>query len=127
LATILQLAKEFQVSILSSAVNYIKKNLSQAILVKWGPKGYEWSMQSTSFINLFSKKLYITFYSQRGTATFLAQNQAEQFSSDFHQSTSTLSMWSNSIFPSSKDNYFLNEEAIKLGSYGGITLLTVLK
>ena len=127
LAAILQLADGFQVSILGSAVNYIKRDLSQSILVKWGPKGYEWSMQSMSFINLFSKKLYINFYSQRDTATYLAQNQAEQFSSDFHRSTSTLSLWSNSIFPSGKDNYFLNEEAIKLGGYGGLTLLTVLK
>ena len=127
LAAILQLANEFQVSILSSAVNYIKSDLSSSILVKWGSKGYEWSMQSTPFINLFSKKLYINLYSSRGTATYLAQNQAEQFSLNFHRSTSTLSMWSNSIFPSGKDNYILNEESIKLGSYGGISLLTILK
>ncbi|PRY13769.1 uncharacterized protein DUF955 [Pontibacter ummariensis] len=124
LAAVLHLANAFQVSVVSSAVNFVKSDVNVCALVKWSAKGYEWSLQSKSFTNLFSKNLHITYSPGRETATYKALHQEDIYSLDFYKSVTTMSMWSKSIAKTGKDNIFLNEEAIKLGAYGGITLLT---
>ena len=125
LDAVLYLSNVFQVSVLSAAVNYVKRDMKPCIIIKWGTAGYQWSLQSKSFMTLLSKKLYLDFSPGRDTATYKAMHQTEAYSLDFHKSVSTLSTWCKAIYPSSKENYILNEESIKLGTYGGITLLTV--
>jgi Zn-dependent peptidase ImmA (M78 family) len=125
LAAVLHLSNVFQVSVLSAAVKYVKRDMRPCVIIKWGTTDYQWSLQSKSFMSLFSKKLYLGFAPGRDTATYNAMHQTEAYSLDFHKSVSTLSTWCKAIYPSSKENHILIEESIKLGTYGGITLLTL--
>ncbi|MFD3002646.1 ImmA/IrrE family metallo-endopeptidase [Pontibacter toksunensis] len=125
MAAILFLSDTFQVSVLSAAVNYIKRNICPCSLIKWGDAGYQWSLQSRSFMDLFSRKVHLTYSPGRDTATYKALHQKDAYSLDFHKSVTTMSTWCKSIHPTGKDNLILNEESKKLGAYGGITLLTL--
>ena len=122
--SILFLKKRFDVSIYATTIHYIHLNLSTSIMIKWHPDfTYHYASYSSSFSELtgITKRPPVGF-----PENYVAEvaKTIEENSLDYFEAATPLSRWISTITPGSKKDIVGLEQTIKLGDFGGITLLT---
>jgi Zn-dependent peptidase ImmA (M78 family) len=124
-ACILKLAKEFGTSLTSTAVRYVILDMSPCVLIKWHWRGYQWkSFSNSMFRRHFSQMFEVPEKLTEDCATLKALAQEPVPERGYFRNGTLSSVW----FPFVKHDDFLDvvlvEEAIPLGRYGVLTLLS---
>ncbi len=121
-------AQEFDVSVQATARRYCQETPGTCGLVMWRTDGQPWTFMSPSWENLGYQRLRrdeaaITY----GSATFRAKeaildNGKNRFG-PIEESTSTAAFWFGNVPSGGQRDVVLVEQAVKLGSFGVLTLL----
>jgi Zn-dependent peptidase ImmA (M78 family) len=124
LAGILKLKKQYDTSIESTTKHFVYLNMAPCVMIKWRPDysfHYAWCSNSFSSVTGLAKfALPIRFDSN------YIKKQIELLDSqgtDFIESATPLSRWISTLQPGSKKDLLGLEQSVKLGEFGGITLL----
>lgn len=124
LAGIYELKRKYDTSIESTVKQYINLDLSSSVLIRWRSNftfHYAWSSNSFSKITGFNNPLPIRFDSEY----IMKQVQLiDTKNSDYIESASPLSRWISTVLQGSVKDILGLEQTVKLGDFGGITLLT---
>lgn len=121
---IIFLKNKFDVSIYSATIHYIHLNLSTSLMIKWNS---DFTFHYASYSNSFSiltgiiKKPPIKFPMEY---VKIIANNIEENSLDYYEAATPLSRWISTITPENDKDITGLEQTIKLGDFGGITLLT---
>jgi len=126
-ACILKLAKEFGTSLTSTAVRYVSLDMFPCALIKWHWHGYRWkSFSSSMFRRYFLQMFEVPEKLAEDCATLKALAQEIVPDCGYFQNGTLSSAW----FPFVRHDDFLDvvlvEEAIPLGRYGALTLLSAM-
>lgn len=123
-AGILVLKAQFDTSIESTTKHYVNLNLSACVMIKWRTDftfHYAWCSGLFSTITGLNKyQLPIQF------DTRYIQQQAEIIDSgnlDFIETATPLSRWFSTVMQGTSKDLLGLEQTVKLGDFGGITLL----
>lgn len=122
---ILALAKSFGASISSTAVRYVSCAPGYSVVIKWGSDGIDW--------HWVSREMWVAGY--RGIACDLMKLPNDSATSGVLSADrscnagvvergSTAAFWFPQIIAGSQKNLLLLEQAISLGRFGALTLLT---
>lgn len=121
---ILKLRSKYDTSIECTALQYINLNLTNSIMFRWrSDYSFHYSPYSKSFSQFTGikdkapVKLNPEYIKERLRAI-------EESGEDYDEVATTLSRWISSVTPGSKKDIVGLEQTIKLGDFGGITLLT---
>jgi Zn-dependent peptidase ImmA (M78 family) len=121
---ILKLRNKYDTSIECTTLQYINLNLTNSIMVRWRPNyTFHYSKYSKSFSQFTGIrerapiKLNPEYLKNRCKVI-------EENGEDYDEVATTLSRWITTITPGSKNDVVGLEQTIKLGEFGGITLLT---
>jgi hypothetical protein len=124
LEAILALKKIFNVSIYASSIHYLRQNLSCSIMIKWNSDySYHFALYSNSFSSLTGVKkkppiIYPINHFQKISEIINTK------SLDYFEDSTCLSKWLSTIAPMDKKDVLGVEQTIKLGEFGGITILS---
>ncbi len=124
---ILKLVREFGTSLTSTAVRYVSLDMWPTALIKWHWRGYRWkSFSSSMFRRHFTRMFEIPGKLTQDCATHKALAQEPAPACGFFSAGTLSSAW----FPYVKYDDFLDvvlvEEAVPMGRYGALTLLSAL-
>ncbi len=124
---ILRLVKAFGTSLTSTAVRYVALDIWPSVLIKWHWRGYRWkSFSSSMFRRHFSQMFEVPGKLAEDCATLKALTQEPAPDCGYFRNGTLSSAW----FPFVKHDDFLDvvlvEEAIPLGRYGALTLLSAM-
>ncbi len=124
LGAVLKLAKRFDASVTSTALQFVKTNTIACALIKWSPHTKTWSwVSSAMYTSGFGKTITERRQIPDGSATDQALKRLHPPPSGFFSSGGTATDW----FPYPRvyghGNPILIEHAIPIGRYGVITML----
>lgn len=124
LSCVLDLKNIFDTSIECTVKHYINLNISASIMIRWRSDcTYHYASYSKSFSTLTGIKHYppIKFDVSyiKGLTEIINSSTC-----DYIESATLMSRWFSSIAPGSDKDITGLEQTIKLGAFGGITLLT---
>lgn len=122
---ILKLVKEFGTSLTSTAIRYVTLDMSTCAVIKWHWRGYKWKFFSNSmFRHHFRQMFEVPEKLTEDCATLKALAQEPVPDCGYFSNGTLSSAW----FPFIKQDDFLDvvlvEQAIPLGRYGALTLLS---
>lgn len=126
LEAVLEIAQRYKASLTAAAVRYVNLELSSSVLVRWHDNGKVWM---TSSPTVWVEGYRTTIQSFNGLPSDSATCQAardEATFGGFHKSVTTASYWFPFVSESSANNFLMHEESMKLGRFGGITMLTAV-
>lgn len=124
LSAVLKLKARYNTSIESTVKQYVNLDLMPCLMVKWNHDlTYSYYSKSDSFLKIprLHKHLSLKFSSD------YIRSQVELIQTsgnDFIESATPISRWVPTIVPGSPRDIVGLEQTIKLGDFGGITLLT---
>ena len=122
---ICQLANDFGTSLTSTAIRYAKLDLMRCVIIKWDSDGYGWKWLSPSaYASGWRKTIETPAELLNGSATEIVLSGAVPQGKVILRG-STASSWFPFISDGSAQNDILREEAISLGRFGGLTLLSL--
>jgi Zn-dependent peptidase ImmA (M78 family) len=126
LDTILFIAGEFDVSVTCTAIRAVTSGMEPSALVKWSKDSVAWKWCSSEFWELGYRKTVeesdqIPPDSASGKCFAIMHNA----NSGIFKGASVASAWFPAIHQRSEQNVILQEEAMILGKYGVLTLLTL--
>lgn len=124
---ILDLSSSFTVSVQSAALRYVALADSPCAIVMLRESGKPWWDVSTKMENLGLSRVKVIQSGIPGdSATGLALRDSKKKLHAPHVTNSTACEWFKGVFPGSSNDRFLSESAVRLGSYGVLTLLEVI-
>ncbi len=116
------IAKYFVTSWPSTALRYTSSNVIPCALIRWNHSGILWKAVNNSFWRKLGMKSTTRFEPMRESAT---HESIVSVSNNVIFDSSTLSsFWFNNIYAGGRCDIILKEEAVRMGSHGGITVLT---
>lgn len=125
LAAIFILKTKFDTSIESTTKHYINLNLSASVMIKWkSDYTFHYAWCSQSFLNITGLRRYslpIRFSSDYLKDQIEIVNNS---GSDYVETATPLSRWISTVISNSPKDILGLEQTVKLGDYGGITILT---
>lgn len=119
------LSQMFDTSIECTTNHYVNLDLSASIMIKWNADfTFQYARCSTSFVSLTGLPKYpvpIRFESDyfRKQIEIIDQNEL-----DFIESATQISRWISTILRGTEKDILGLEQTVKLGDFGGITLIT---
>lgn len=119
---IVELAKQYRTSITATALRYLQFDASPCVILKWEAGGYSWKrLSSSAYIQGYRKTLEDPARLPRDcpTAKVLAGG-----TSGVMKAGTTASTWFPFVQASSDRNAIFMEQAISLGRFGALTLLS---
>lgn len=121
---IFNLKTKYDTSIESTVHHYVNVNLVSCIMIKWRQ---DYSLQYTHCSNLFKELIKAPKYPPpvRFDSNYI-KSQVEIIgtsSNDYIESAAPISRWISTILPRSANDILGIEQSVKLGDYGGITLV----
>lgn len=120
-----QLAAEFGTSLTSTAVRYAQLDLKMCVIIKWDKDGYGWKWLSPSaFANGWRKTIEQPTKIVEKSATSKVMGSPSGCVGDVQQTGSTAAHWFPFISSESTRNCLLLEQAVSLGRFGTLTLIT---
>lgn len=125
LAGIMHLKSKFNTSIYATSKHYINLDIVSSILIKWDNNcKFEYCTYSKSFSQFtgITYRLPIKYYIEEIKDQM---NASAASKTGFIEQKTNLSRWVPKIKPESDKDCDCLEQTIKLGNYGGITLLTI--
>lgn len=125
LTGIVRIAAEFEVSITCAAVRYVSSGLFPCVVLKWADSDLSWKWCSREFWNLgFRKTIETAIRLPPGSATLDCIGEADSMTSSIRSNAATAAYWFPHATMGSAWNIVLQEEAMSLGRFGTITVLT---
>lgn len=127
LESILKLRSKFDTSIECTTLHYINLDIANCIMIKWRP---DFSFYYSSYSKSFSQ---FSGIKEKAPVKFNSDYIREQVKLieadrlDYIEDATSLSKWISTIVPGSKKDYIGLQQTIKLGEFGGITLLVFLQ
>ena len=123
---ILSLAQQFEVSLSCAAIRVVASEVYPAVLIKWSSDGIAWKWASHSFWNFGFRRINATKISlPRDSATSRAL-AAGSGGGQVVENATTAAYWF-SVADKGIRNLVLREQAISLGKFGALTLLSLHK
>ena len=124
---ILNLRKKYDTSIECTALQYINLNMTNSIMIKWrSDYSFQYSHYSKSFSQFtgIREKAPVKFNPAyiNESVKIIDENKL-----DYYETVTPLSRWISTTMPGSPKDAVGLEQTIKLGDFGGITLLTFTK
>jgi hypothetical protein len=123
LAAIDRVAEEFDVSLTCAAIRFVSHEVFPCAIVKWSDEGFAWKWCSRTFLEAGFRK---TIEDSAKILTDSATGECMGKPSGKAQSTTTASFWFPWVSSGSAKDLLLREEAIFLGRFGVLTILTLL-
>jgi Zn-dependent peptidase ImmA (M78 family) len=125
LSAILSLANTFESSIDSTSIQYIKSNCCAGLVIRWNEdRSIRFSFCSADFAALAKTSLRpIIKKSNEYLGNLKRELALETYKYQILERATPLSRWLASIVPGSVDDLIALEQNIKLGKYGGMTLI----
>lgn len=127
LAGIFILKTHFDTSIESTIKHYLNLNLTRGLMIKWK---FNYAFHYASYSDSFSRLTGIKGFPPVKIDTQHVSQQVEIIKSsggDYAESAVPISKWISTIVPGSLKDILALEQTIKLGDFGGVTLLTFAK
>lgn len=126
LLAILSLANEFEVSIACTSIHYMELDCCSGLLIRWNEDN---SLGFSNCSSSLSSKINIKAKpSIKLNTLYLDDIKSELVNRkdpyDILEKATTLSKWIASIAPNSTKDLIALEQTIKLGNFGGLTLIT---
>ena len=125
LAGIFTLKTKYDTSIESTTKHYVNQNISANVMIRWRSDHtfhYAWCSKSfTEMTGLKNFHLPIRFDSDYIKEQFKIIDSS---GSDYIETATPLSRWFSTIIQDSSKDFLGLEQTVKLGEFGGITLLT---
>lgn len=124
MAAVLDIKNQFDTSVTSSALRYIKLTDSDSTIVRWAPDdSLDWKwISDSSFTAGFRKIIDQAAQLPEDSPTRRAMSGVQQ-EGRFHKGATVASQWFPFITPGSNRDCLLFEHALKLGEFGTITVL----
>ena len=123
-----QMATEFGTSLTSTAIRYAKLDLKMCVIIKWNKDGYGWKWLSPSaFANGWRKTIEEPTKIVENSATAKVIASGDSHVGDVQQTGSTASHWFPFIELGSYRDCILVEQAVSLGRFGALTLISPLE
>ena len=125
MADIDSVAGKFEVSLTCASIRFVTAEVWPCVIIKWSSEGYAWKWCSKQFWSLGYRKTVESIESlpeDSATARCLASKGTER---QIVETGTTASSWFPAITARSVRNVILREEAIALGRFGVLTLLTL--
>ncbi len=116
---------QFEVSLTCAAIRFVTAEVFPAVIVKWSSEGYAWKWCSKQFWALGYRKTVEssgTLPEDSATAKCLTSRGAQR---GIVETGTTASSWFPTIAEGGVRNLILREEAMALGRFGVLTLLTL--
>lgn len=125
LEAILKIAEKFQSSVTASCIRYVSLELAESIVVKWDNSGVNWKRISPSVWQKGYRSIVGSLTNlPEDSATSKAFNNLDP-QTVFFSGATTAATWIPSVSSSSnRRNLILNEHSMRLGRFGGVTVLT---
>lgn len=124
LATILPMAEDFQTSWTSTAVRYIKLDLTPCAIIKWSNDGNAWSSFSDSMFRAGFRKLNLSKeHVPRDSPTGRVHQLQEPPKPGYFEGVTVASQWFPFITQGAYNDIFMIEQAVSLGEYGHLTVI----
>lgn len=124
IAGMVQLASNFNTSLISTAIRYVSLDIRPCVIIKWNWKSYAWKYLSPSFYRArFRKTIENPNAILEGSATYRVLKGEKCAEHQFLKSASVASAWFQGVYPGKWRDIILTEEAISLGKYGVLTFL----
>jgi Zn-dependent peptidase ImmA (M78 family) len=124
LAGILDIARNFNVSVTSAAVRYVQSDMVPCVIVKWSPTEFQWQWVSTEPYRARLRGVTKTLASlPQDCSTRIALSGATAPSCGYFEAGTTTASWFPFLNDSDARNVILIEQAIQLGRFGVLTLL----
>lgn len=125
---IIAVAQEFDVSVQATARRYCQENPGTCGLVMWRTDDQPWGFMSPSWEALGYQGLRRDETAiVRGSATFRAKEASpgidKKLFGSIEETTSTAAFWFRNVARGGQRDVVLIEQAVRLGSYGVLTLL----
>ncbi len=124
---ILHLASQFESSIESTSIHYMKLNCCNGLLMRWKEDNSDgFHLCSTSFANLIGSGQRPAIQLNSSYLNSL-KNQLDKQGTEYKviENATNLSRWLTNIGAGSSLDLPALEQTVRLGTYGGITLITV--
>jgi Zn-dependent peptidase ImmA (M78 family) len=127
LSSILKLASQFESSIESTSIHYVKLNCCNGLLIRWkedNSNGFH--LCSNNFANVIGSNPKPTIQINAEYLNKL-KNQLDGQGTEYKilENATNLSRWLPRIGPGSALDLPALEQTLRLGTYGGITLITI--
>jgi len=127
MAGILKLKEKFETSMECTTLHYISLDFAPMIMLKWRS---DYSFQYPSYTKSFSELTGI-----KGSPSIKFNSEHIQLQApinygqniDFSETVSPISRWISTVLPESEKDIIGLEQTIKLGEFGGITILSFFK
>lgn len=124
LGAVEKVAQVFDVSLTCAAIRFVSQDVFPCAIIKWSDEGFAWKWCSKTFWELGFRKSIEDFGKiPEDSATGECHLKAVPKS----HSTSTASFWFPWISPGISKDLLLREEAISLGRFGVLTILSLLE
>lgn len=124
LGAILSLAEQFGTSVTSTALRYVRLDVAPCAVVKWNPDGFAWkwcapSMAEAGYRGTIRDPDKVPTDSPTGRAL----NAEQPRGAPYFRCGTVASAWFPTAWLGSRRDVILFEEAIRLGSFGVLTIL----
>lgn len=124
---ILSLSKEFETSIDSTSIHYVKLNCCKGILIRWNE---DLSIRFSSVSESLSKQIKhdtkpIIQFIESHLHNIKNEFNEQEDKNEIIEKATHLSKWIETISENSSYNLLALEQTLKLGNYGGLTLVTI--
>ena len=123
LPAILALSNKYNTSIECTAIHYVSLNLIMGIMIKWHSDfSYHYSSYSSTFSKVVGIKGIppIKFNPEYIKELVITLDNSNN---EYFETVTLVSRWVFTVIPSSEKDFVGLEQSIKLGDFGGITLL----
>jgi len=122
--TIVELAKLFRTSMMSTAITYARSDAAPVAVMLWDESRRRWCWSARSVWELTGNKAYKDTSNVPTGSVTQSLLYSPESPLDGNRG-STLSQWFPFISPGSRNDRICREEAMRLGKYGVLTLLEV--
>lgn len=122
---ILDMSRRFNTSVTSTSIRFVSLDAAPCAVVKWNPTRFGWKWIAPSWFDSGYRATYKDVARvPEDSATGLAFQQVEPGPHGFFQRGSTAQAWFPYVGPGTSGNIILLEEAMSLGRFGVLTLLS---
>lgn len=116
-------ARQFDVSLTCAAIRVVSQEIFPCAIVMWSTEGFAWKWCSRTFWEAGMRK---SIQSSRVVPPDSATGECMAKISGKAQSTTTASFWFPGVPSGSGRDVILREDAVSLGRFGTLTLLTLV-
>lgn len=125
LSGIRSIAGQFEVSLTCAAIRFVTSEVFPAVLIKWSSEGYAWKWCSRQFWAMGYRKTIQAASSLPEDSATKKCLGAKGKSTNIVETAATATWWFPGVMERGSKNVIIREEAMALGRFGVITLLTL--